>query len=230
LRVRVKVPKLRPMNPGPLRVVCFAVKEEARFFQRLASRRPDVRVLLTGMGSRNAERVVRSYLEATRPGLLVSAGFAGGLKPGLPRGTVLFSDAKDVPVEKALLAAGAERGRFHFARRVVAHAVEKKRLYDNTGADAVEMESEIICAVCREQRVPSVTVRVVLDTAEEDLPLDFNELLTPDERMEVGKLVLRMLKQPGLIPALLSLRQQSEMAAKRLGEVLGRVLLKDCIL
>jgi nucleoside phosphorylase len=214
------------MNRVPLKVVCFAVKEEARFFQRLANGRPEVQVLLTGMGSRNAERVVRSFLETARPGLVVSAGFAGGLKAGLARGTVLFSDAPDAALEKALLAAGAERARFHFARRVVVNALEKKRLYAETGADAVEMESQIICAVCREHQVPSVTLRVVLDTAEEDLPLDFNELLTPDERMDMGKLVRVVIKRPGRIPALLALRKQSEMAARRLGEVLKRALLR----
>jgi adenosylhomocysteine nucleosidase len=214
------------MNPGPLKVVCFAVKEEARFFQRLAGVRPEVRVLLTGMGCRNAERAVRSFLGSARPGLVVSAGFAGGLKPGLGRGTVLFSDAREVALEKRLLAAGAKRGRFHFARHVVAHATEKKRLYDETGADAVEMESQIIGAICREHQVPCVTVRVVLDEVEEDLPLDFNELLTTDERMDLGKLAWTVLKKPGLIPALLKLRNQSEMVARRLGEVLGRVVVE----
>jgi nucleoside phosphorylase len=214
------------MNPGPLRVVCFAVKEEARFFQRLASARREVRVLLTGIGSRNAERVVRSLLEASRPGLVVSAGFAGGLKAGLARGTVLFANAQYATLEKALLAAGAERGRFHFAKRVVTRAAEKKRLHEDTGADAVEMESQIIHAVCDEHQVPCVTVRVVLDTAAEDLPLDFGELLTPDERMDMWKLAVAVMKRPGRIPALLKLRKDSELAAKRLGEVLGRVVVE----
>src|SRR5262249_47542941 len=203
------------------------VKQEARFFQRLAQGRSEVRVLLTGMGYRNAERVLRSLLESTRPSLVVSAGFAGGLKSGLARGTVLFANTADATLKKALLAAGAEPGQFHFAKRVVTRAVEKERLYQDTRADAVEMESQTICAVCREHQVSSIAVRVVLDTADEDLPLDFNGLLTPDERIDLRKLVQAVIKRPARIPALLRLGKQSEIAARRLGEVLGQVLLKD---
>lgn len=213
------------MNPEPLKVVCFAVKEEARSFQELTSGRGDVRILLTGMGSTNAEKVVRSFLGATRPGLVVSAGFAGGLKPGLSLGTVLFASAQDPILEKALLAAGVEPGRFHFSKRILTRAGEKQLLHQQTGADAVEMESQIICAVCQENQVPSVTVRVVLDTADEDLPLDFNELLTRDERIDMTKLAMAIMKRPGRIPYLLKLRRETELAAKRLGTVLGRVLL-----
>src|SRR5262249_8504352 len=152
LRALVEIPKMSRMNSGPQKVVCFAVKQEARFFQRLAQGRSEGRVLLTGMGYRNAARVLRALLESTRPDLVVSAGFAGGVKAGLARGTVLFANTADATLKKALLAAGAEPGQFHFAKRVVTRAVEKERLYQDTRADAVEMESQTICAVCREHQ------------------------------------------------------------------------------
>jgi adenosylhomocysteine nucleosidase len=214
------------MNPAALTLVAFAVKEEAKFFKPLASTRSNVEILLTGMGSPNAEKALRGFLKNRRPGLVVSAGFAGGLKPGLASGTVLFSNPEDEGLARALAAAGSQSARFHFARRVATQAQEKKRLYEQTEADAVEMESQTIGAVCREHGIPSVTVRVVLDTVDEDLPLDFNQLLTPDERMDMGKLALALVKRPGKIPSLLRLREQSDTAAKRLAEVLGRVWLQ----
>src|SRR5437879_1353068 len=46
-------------------LVCFAVKEEAAPFKAALASRPDIQVLLTGMGQRNAEKSLRSALPRT---------------------------------------------------------------------------------------------------------------------------------------------------------------------
>jgi hypothetical protein len=85
------------------------------------------------------------------------------------------------------------------------------------------MESQSICAVCKEQRVPCATVRVILDTAQEDLPLDFNQLMTAGQKMNYGKLAVALAKSPGKIGALLGLQNQAQAAAGKLAEVLARI-------
>lgn len=206
-------------------LVCFAVKEEAHFFNERTARLPNVQVLLTGMGRRRAEQTIRAALARGQPGLVVSSGFAGGLRPELAPGTVVFAvDGQDGPLAAALSGAGAVPARFHCAERVATTAEQKRALRQATGADAVEMESQVITAVCRECQVPSATVRVVLDSATEDLPLDFNELLSPDQQLDNAKLALAVAKSPGKIPALLRLQRQGAEAARRLAEVLERVL------
>jgi nucleoside phosphorylase len=204
-------------------LVCFAVKEEARAFQKLGSASSDVQVILVGMGKRNAERAIRAALAKERPKLVLSCGFAGGLRPELTTGTVVFAADPETGLEAALLAAGAKPARFHCADRVVATAEQKRALREATGADAVEMESQVICAVCREQKIPSATVRVILDTASEDLPLDFNQLMTANQRMNYSKLALALAKSPGKVGMLLRLQRQAEAAAGKLAEVLGRI-------
>jgi len=214
-------------NPkGEIRkvLVCFAVKEEARAFQKLVGERGNLKAILVGMGKRNAERAIRAALAEERPALVLTCGFAGGLSPELATGTVVFAADSETGLEPALLAAGAKPARFHCAERVAVTVEEKRALREATGADAVEMESQIICSVCREQKIPSATVRVILDTADEDLPLDFNQLMTPDLKMSYVKLAMVLAKSPGKVGALLKLRKQSEAAATKLGQVLADLL------
>jgi adenosylhomocysteine nucleosidase len=214
----------KPKGESQKVLVCFAVKEEAKGFKQIAGDREGVRVILLGMGKRNAERTIRAALAEERPAMVLACGFAGGLRPGLKMGTVVFAVEPETRLEPALLAAGAKPARFVCTDRVAPTAAEKRALRESTSADAVEMESRAVCTVCREQNIPCATVRVILDTAEEDLPLDFNQLMTPDQRMSYGKLAMALAKSPGKVRALLKLQQQSKAAAEKLGQVLAALL------
>lgn len=207
-----------------LTLVCFAVKEEAGPFARSAGSLPQVTTLLTGMGRANAEASLKRALENATPGLMISAGFAGGLRPGLSSGAVLF-EADGLPeLAQALSAAGAQPGRFHCAGKVATTPAEKNTLRQQTGADAVEMESQWLRALAQVRAIPAATVRVILDPAEEELPLDFNAVMTPGQELSRSKLAGALLKSPGKIAALLRLQKQSAAAAERLAEVLKNAL------
>ena len=203
--------------------VCFAVKEEARAFQQLVGESGNVKVIFVGIGKRNAEQAIREALAEERPELVLTCGFAGGLRLDLTMGTVVFDADPGTGLQPALLAAGAKPARFHCAEQVAATAAKKLALRESTGADAVEMESQAICAVCREQKLPCATVRVILDTAQEDLPLDFGRLMTAEQKVSYGKLALALAKSPGKVGALLRLRKRTQEAARRLAEVLARI-------
>ena len=204
-------------------LVCFAVKEEAQTFVPPAN----VKTLLTGMGRRNAEEAFRRAFQTDIPRLVLTCGFAGGLKPELAKGAVIFSVDDDERLESVLLEAGAKPGSFHCVETVVTTAEQKRNLRERTEADAVEMESQIIRGICREQKIPSATLRVILDTATEDLALDFNQLMTANQKMNYGKLALELLRSPGKIPALMELQRQSRAAAEKLAEVLRRILVDE---
>ena len=205
------------MNEEPFTLVCFAVKEEAQCFEAP----PGVKTLVTGMGERNAEKSLLKELEKGQPAAVLTCGFAGGLNPELTRGTVVFSADKEL--ERKLIATGARPARFHCAEQVATTAEQKLRLWEETRADAVEMESRIIRSICAERKIPSAPVRVILDNSAEDLPLDFNDLMTVAKKMNYVKLTLTLLKEPGKIPALVELQKQSRGAAEKLALALRAV-------
>jgi adenosylhomocysteine nucleosidase len=107
---------------------------------------------------------------------------------------------------------------------VLVTAAQKAQARADTGARAVEMESEVIRQACRAAGIPSATVRVISDLAAEDLPLDFNRLAKPDQSLHPGKLALAILKSPGAVPGLLRLRNNTRLAAETLADVLVRFL------
>ncbi len=206
---------------GPV-LVCFAVREEAAPFRRgLPS---TVTVLVSGMGAAAAERATNEKLAERDWRMVLTCGFAGGLNPALPIGAVLCEADENFPLHQALLGAGALAGRFHCAERVAVTAYEKATLRERTGADAVEMESGIIRRLCRERGIPSATVRVISDTAQEDLPLDFNALMKPNGKLSLGRLARDVLRRPRELPALMALGRQTKLAARNLAVVLRAAL------
>jgi len=209
------------MNAYLPALVCFAVAEEAAAFRRLASGTADVRLLVTGMGTHNAVTALKQALEEAPAAFVASCGFAGGLDPDLVTGDILHTGELPPEMAARLGATCARPGKFHCSRRIAVTVSEKTALRRETGADAVEMESQAIAAVCREKNIPCLTLRVILDTARESLPLDFNSLLNDACAIEPAKLALAVARAPWKIPALLRLQRQSRHAAEKLSGCLG---------
>jgi nucleoside phosphorylase len=204
-------------------LVCFALEEEARAFRRLVKGRADVFILVTGIGRSNAEGSIIAALQMRYPRVVLTCGFAGALNPGLSSGEIVFA-ASESAVRERLIALGARQAKFHCPPRIATTAAEKRELYRITGADAVEMESEVIQSLCRAKEIPCATVRVISDAANEDLPLDFNQLSKADASLDFGKLALAIAKSPGKISSLLRLQKNCRHAAAGLAEVLGQVI------
>jgi nucleoside phosphorylase len=206
-------------------LVCFAVPQEARPFQKLVRNRRDVRVLITGMGTQRTARSLSATLDMEVPSRVFTCGFAGALNSALRVGDVVFDRAAVWPIlQTTLESLGAKPVTFVCAAKVAITAADKNALRAASGADAVEMESRIIHDICAEHRIECVTLRAISDSAVEDLPLDFNALMTPDQTLSAVRLAWAILKSPQKIPALIRLGRNSALAAEQLAKVLARVI------
>jgi hypothetical protein len=205
-------------------LVCFALEAEARPFREKLRREHPIRILVTGMGPPNARQSIQRSLADFVPSAVLTCGLAGGLDPALARTTVLMEADEGFPFIPQLQAAGAKPGRFYCSPRVIITAAEKSQTRKAQQADAVDMESAVIRQECQSRQIPSATVRVISDTAAEDLPLDFNQYLDGDYRMNYPKIMAKALASPTRIHQLLLFQRQAKASAKVLADTLWRAL------
>ena len=200
-------------------LIFFAVEPEAKPFRALTRGHEGIEVRVTGMGRRAAEAAVRQALAELRPRLVLTCGFAGALSPELKLGDIVMEADPAFPM--LLDGRGATHVRFHAATTVLTSVAEKAACWKATRADAVEMESLWIRAVCKEQGIPAATIRVISDEAGKDLPLNFNRLLGPDEQLSFPKLLGHVVTNPHRIPALIRFGRETGHAARQLATFLA---------
>ncbi|MGV3772134.1 MAG: hypothetical protein ACO1QB_04475 [Verrucomicrobiales bacterium] len=212
-----------PPSPSPQPIdflLTFAVKEEAKTLAVPSN----TKVILTGMGRDNAEAAIYQALEQFQPKLVLTCGFAGGLNPILKANEIVFEADENVILKQKLLALKATPVQFFCARRVAITSEEKQRLWRATGLDVVEMESDSIREICRERQIPAATIRVISDTAHDDLPLDFNKLMSPSQNIDYKKLGWALLRAPGKMMDLLAFQQKTVEASKILAAFLQKLV------
>lgn len=206
-------------------VITFAVREETKSFKGI----PGVRRFLTGMGRDNAERAIENILAKFTPRLVLTCGFAGGLNPSLKNNEIIFQADPGSLLFDQIKNAGATPVSFFCARRVAITSDEKLKLWRGTGLDAVEMESETIREICQNRSIPSAAIRVISDSAGDDLPLDFNTLMTPAQKIHYGKLSWALVRSPWKLAELLAFQQKTIEASKALGTFLDKLLAKQIL-
>jgi len=156
--------------------------------------------------------------------MVITCGFAGGLDPALPLGQLVFDADPAFPLAQALMPIGARPASFLSSDRILATAADKAAARELSGADVVEMESFVIRQLCRERNIPSATLRVISDTAREDLPLDFSRFLSDSGAFRHDQLLAALFRAPGRIPALIRFQRQTRQAALTLAAGLGALL------
>jgi nucleoside phosphorylase len=159
--------------------------------------------------------------------MIISAGFAGGLNPAIKTGEVLIERAQNQSFSPTFSSCDAINGTFLCVERIADKAKEKRQLWKDSNKDAVEMESGVIHKIAHENHIPCLTIRVISDAADEDLPIDFNRLMTADMRIHFPKLLWTLARQPSTIPKLIRFNKNIQRSALNLAQTISRALPKQ---
>jgi len=197
--------------------IVFAVPVEADAFQRrvsgqtetitegltfregrlAAGAEPKVAWCVGGVGEEPAARAARLLIVGHRPRLMISAGFAGGLAPGIARGSLVRPAGVCGPSaahEPMPLVGGDEQGLMLVTvDRIVRTAAEKRALAAATGAALVDMETLAVARAAHSEQLACRGLRVVSDAADDELPPDLGRLIQPQSAARRVGAVLGML-------------------------------------
>ena len=138
------------------------------------------RLLLTGMGKERVRKSLRAVLRTSRPQLLISAGFAGGTRPGCRVGDLLMaSEVHDLSSGKrwkpgwcpTRLDGRVAVGPFITVESPLSRPEEKEQAGRTFGAVGVDMETSAVAEAASDHGVPWIGLRAVLDPMEVRLPV-----------------------------------------------------------
>jgi len=177
-----------------------------------------------------ARREATALLEAGAE-LLVSFGVAGGLDPALVPGDLLLAEkivdakgrsyAADSAARGELLSAlDGERvreGTLLGTDEVVATPDAKTRLFAESGAAALDMESLPLAEAAAEAGRPFIAVRAVADPAGRAIPGAALAALGKDGRVDFARLLAALARRPGDLAGFPALARDSARAKAALG-------------
>ncbi len=177
--------------------ISVALLEEARVVIRRTRKRRSQRHLVSGRFGGSEVSVLAVGIGGTRldwfsetvrqlaPALLLNTGFAGAtrtlLRPGDLVAAANFSSAELVETVKHSGLAEAI-GEFAAISKIAGSA-DKKDLGGKTRCLAIDMESAALAEVGRQLRIPFLTVRMISDTVDEEIP----SLFTGTRRLSIGE-------------------------------------------
>ncbi len=207
--------------------IAFALEFESACFRARHDPRLRVGVWLLGAMGAGAATSLRRRLDASRPALLISAGFAGGLQSGLTAGDLVLGENHSDPKIVATLSLDKRWhvGGVSTAPAILERAEDKKRLGLETGCLAGDLETAQLSGVCAERGLPMLSVRCISDALEDDLPVPAEVLLNPQTGRPNPFMLFRYLvSHPSCVTGFGKLLRNAKVAQVQLAEGLEEIL------
>lgn len=184
-------------------------------------------ILETGVGER-AVTVAGAWLHSQSVNGVISAGYCGALSPELSVGDVvqarelLAPDGTIWPLEVIPTLSGRTVLRAIGATKLIGTKHAKQQLHTQTGAAIVDMESAAWARHCADAGIPFSIVRVVSDSAADELSPRLLGLLAQG-KVRPMRVMAALLRSPGLIREFLRLAGRTRRAAINLADALQQI-------
>jgi adenosylhomocysteine nucleosidase len=201
-------------------------------------------VLVTsGMGIRRASEAAQTLIQVVSPRGLISFGIAGGVENELAIGDVIAAEKvcrleQGVPTPPLPLEPWSSAARESVTRTItgrgarlfVGTAVTTNGSQVNAGQlrrimhPILEMETAGIALVAAEKGIPLLSIRAISDGPRAPLPIDLGEIMDEDANLRPGKMLMAVLRDPGMILRVGGLMRNVRIAADNAAMVVIMVL------
>jgi nucleoside phosphorylase len=188
-----------------------------------------IEVIHSGVGENVCRQRIGKFLENQQFDFLISAGFAGSLNQEL--------QVNDLFVAKNLSTVDLKHPQSSLSN-VSIHAVnmltvpalidsgeERERLAGESGASAVDMETEFIARACAAHGIPLLALRVITDTPTQPFPAPPSVLFDiQQQRTHIAVLAKFFLAHPKRMPSVVQFARRIARARKTLSDALVQIM------
>ena len=186
-----------------------------------------IEVVHTGVGENSCRERIGKFLEDQQFDFLTSAGFAGSLNHQLQVNDLLVAknfstvDLKHPSLSNVSIYAA----NMLTVPAVIDSGEERERIARESGASAVDMETEFIARACAVHGIPLLALRVITDTRTRPFPAPASVLFDiKQQRTHIAVLARFFLAHPRRIPDLVQFARRISRARKTLSNALVRIV------
>ena len=186
-----------------------------------------IEVIHTGVGENICRQRIGKFLENQQFDSLISAGFAGSLNHELQINDLLLAkNFSTVDLKHASLSnVSIYAANMLTVPALIDSSEEREKIARESGASAVDMETEFIAVACAARHIPLLALRVITDAPTQPFPAPPRVLFDIQrQRTPIVALAGFFLTHPRRVPGLIQFAKRIARARKLLSNALLRIV------